>query len=267
MMWTMSPWGSRSALIKGAEIRFKPRNHLLSDSLAQSSFTKGLKFVMNFRVFPILLFFILCSIGLNCSEPESTAQPDSSRKIQPPVEEESPQWKKPLGKLREKFGLETNQLAIIVDVSEQRLYLVSDTQVVITYPVSTSRYGVGSKVGTNRTPLGTHRIASKKGEGDPIGTIFKARANTGKIAKIYEDTTKLDQDLVTTRLIWLEGLEPGVNKGKGIDSYRRYIYIHGTPEEGLIGQPRSHGCVRMKNQDIIDLFNRVSVGTLVEIQR
>jgi lipoprotein-anchoring transpeptidase ErfK/SrfK len=222
---------------------------------------------MSFRVLPIFLFFLLCLFKLNNSEPESTAQPDSSRKIQPPVEKESPQWTKPLGKLREKFGLEADQHATIVDVSEQRLYLVSDTQVVKTYPVSTSKYGVGSRAGSNKTPLGTHRIASKKGKGAPIGTIFKARANTGKIAKIYEDTTKLDQDLVTTRLMWLEGLEPGVNKGKGIDSYRRYIYIHGTPEEGLIGQPRSHGCVRMKNQDIIDFFNWVSVGTLVEIQR
>lgn len=76
----------------------------------------------------------------------------------------------------------------------------------------------------------------------------------------------MEDDLVTTRILWLQGLEPGVNQGKGIDSHARYIYIHGTPEEGLIGQPASHGCIRMYNRDVIELFDAVQEGTLVEIQ-
>ena len=96
-------------------------------------------------------------------------------------------------------------------------------------------------------------------------TIFRSRANTGKVAKILTEPIDVEEDLVLTRILWLEGLEPGVNRGPGIDSKSRYIYIHGTNEEGLIGTPASHGCLRMKNDDVIDLFDRVPVGTEVWI--
>ena len=177
-----------------------------------------------------------------------------------------PDLDRTLGKLRGKHGLSEDGKAIVVDVSEQRLYLVQGNRPVGSCPVSTSKYGVGNKNGSNKTPLGTHRVKKKYGAGAEKGAVFIARANTGRIARIYTEPKDLDEDLVTTRILWLEGLEKGLNKGKGVDSYSRYIYIHGTPEEGLIGTPASHGCVRMKNDDVIELFNRVEEGTLVEIR-
>jgi len=152
---------------------------------------------------------------------------------------------------------------IVVNISEQKLYLHEAGKPIITYPISSSKYGLGSKAGSNKTPLGQHRIVQKIGDGAPEGIIFKGRVNTGFFAEI---NGKNVGDLVTSRILWLEGLEEGKNKGAGIDSYSRYIYIHGTAEENLIGQPASHGCIRMYNKDVIDLFDRVSEGTLVDIK-
>ncbi|WP_298219473.1 L,D-transpeptidase [Halothiobacillus sp.] len=154
---------------------------------------------------------------------------------------------------------------IIIDASDQRLYLFERNQLKLEFPVSTSAIGVGSAAGSNRTPLGLHRIAEKFGDGEPIGMIFKARQPTGQLADIQTKPIKGDGDDVTTRIMWLQGLQPGINEGKGVDSHARYIYIHGTPEEGLIGQPESHGCIRMNNTQVIELFNQVPVGTLVDI--
>jgi lipoprotein-anchoring transpeptidase ErfK/SrfK len=168
-------------------------------------------------------------------------------------------------KLRALVGSDT-QPSIVVEVATQRLYLMGEDGFVSAYPVSTSKYGTGNRDGSNKTPLGAHRIKKKYGEGAPLGTIFRAREKTGKVAEIRTDETDSQEDLITTRILWLEGLEPGINKGRGIDSYRRYIYIHGTPEEGLIGKPASHGCVRMKNTDVVELFEKVPAGTLVEIK-
>ena len=154
---------------------------------------------------------------------------------------------------------------IIVDAHNQRLYLFERNQLTLEFPVSTSAVGVGSEAGSNRTPLGLHRIAEKFGDGEPIGMIFKSRKPTGKLATIQTRPIKGDGDDVTTRIMWLQGLQPGINEGKGVDSHARFIYIHGTPEEGLIGQPESHGCIRMNNKQVIELFNQVPVGTLVDI--
>ncbi|MCK4532899.1 L,D-transpeptidase [bacterium] len=172
-------------------------------------------------------------------------------------------WDRISQKLKEKFGLKSNQFVIIVSISRQKLCLIKNGEIIKTYPVSTSKYGIGSKPGSNKTPLGTHYICEKRGEGAKIGTIFKARKNTKKIAKIYTDRTDVPDDFVTTRIMWLKGLEAGVN----LETLKRYVYIHGTPEEGLIGTPASHGCVRMKNKEVIELFKLVSVGTFVEIQK
>lgn len=154
---------------------------------------------------------------------------------------------------------------IVVDTSNQRLYLFEHNQLKAKYPISSSAVGVGSAAGSNRTPLGLHRIAEKFGDGQPIGMIFKARRPTGKLATIQTKPIKGEGDDVTTRIMWLQGLQPGINEGKGVDSHARYIYIHGTPEEGLIGRPESHGCIRMNNRQVIELFNQVPVGTLVDI--
>ena len=178
---------------------------------------------------------------------------------------------KPIGKteasLVEPCTLPPLKSTIEVDISEQQLYLIchyGDHQEQQIYPVSTSKYGIGNQAGSGKTPLGQHYIKQKIGDGAPIGTIFKARRNTGRIAKINAPNTG---DLVTTRIMWLKGLEVGKNLGKGIDSYKRYIYIHGTAEENKIGQPASHGCVRMYNQDVIDLFDRIPQGTQVYLKK
>lgn len=155
---------------------------------------------------------------------------------------------------------------IKISVSDQKLYLLESDQVLLEFPVSTSAYGVGSEAGSNKTPLGKHQILRKIGDKAPLGTIFKSRINTGRVATIYTDDTDIEEDDVTTRIMRLTGLEAGKNQGPGVDSFSRYIYIHGTPEEGLIGRPASHGCVRMKNQDVIELFDRVEEGTLVIIE-
>ena len=155
---------------------------------------------------------------------------------------------------------------IRVSVANQMLYLIDNEEVIEEYPISTSVYGIGSEAGSNKTPLGKHKILNKIGDKAPLGTIFKSRINTGRKAKIYTDSTDLEEDDVTTRILRLTGLEPGKNKGPGVDSYSRYIYIHGTPEEGLIGKPASHGCIRMKNADVIKLFDQVEEGTLVMIE-
>ena len=152
-----------------------------------------------------------------------------------------------------------------VMVSEQKLLVVRDGRPEKEYPVSTSRYGTGSRQLSNQTPLGKHLIAKKIGSGAPLFSIFRNRVPTGKIAKANRSKKPVSEDLITTRILWLRGLEPGLNQGRRVDSFHRLIYIHGTPDEGLIGTPSSHGCIRMKNRDVVDLYDRVDAGTPVEI--
>lgn len=205
------------------------------------------------------LLCLLLSLGLYaCSEPEP--------EVEPPAPTPVIEFSESIRKLQDQFGLQADEPAIIVSISEQKLLLVKNEEILASYPISSSAYGIGNKAGSNKTPLGTHKISHKIGEGAETGAVFRSRALTGEMAAIYTDDTDVEDDLVTTRIMWLQGMEPGVNQGKGIDSHARYIYIHGTPEEGLIGQPASHGCIRMKNQDVIDLFEQVQEGTLVEIQ-
>lgn len=155
---------------------------------------------------------------------------------------------------------------ILVDISRQRLSLMADDgSVVKEYPCSTSRFGAGNAEGSEKTPVGLHRIAEKYGDGEPLGMVFSSRQATGRIAAVNDSPVPAGDDLITTRILRLEGLQIGLNKGRGIDSYERYIYIHGTPEEGLIGTPASHGCIRMKNADIAELYPMCPVGLTVEI--
>jgi len=170
-----------------------------------------------------------------------------------------------LEKLRTKFGLQDDQFAILIILSEQKLLLMKQGETVASYVISGSAFGAGNRAGSNQTPLGTHKISEKIGDNVPLGGVFRSRVYKGEMAKIYTDDTDVDDDLVTTRIMWLRGQESGVNVGPGIDSHARFIYIHGTPEEGLIGRPASHGCIRMYNKDVIDLFNAVPLGTFVEI--
>ena len=154
---------------------------------------------------------------------------------------------------------------IVIDTATQRLTLYQDGRPVCCYPCSTSRYGTGGAQGSNRTPLGRHVIAEKYGQDVPLGGVFSSRRYTGQIVPPNRTAIPSGQDLITTRILRLRGLEEGVNRGGTVDSYRRYIYIHGTPEEGLVGTPASHGCIRMTNAGIAELYALVDTGTEVEI--
>ena len=159
-----------------------------------------------------------------------------------------------------------NNLTIEIDISKQRLFLLDNMEIVRSYPISSSKYGEGSTQNSFKTPLGNHVIKEMIGNNAIKNTIFTSRINTKRQAEIIHDEAKSDNDYVTTRIMWLDGQEEGKNKGKGVDSYQRYIYIHGTHEEGLIGQKASHGCIRMFNSDVIELFNNVKKGTKVYIK-
>lgn len=115
------------------------------------------------------------------------------------------------------------------------------------------------------TPRGLHEIVAKFGEGAPRGAVFVSRQLTGEIYTLDLARARPDRDWILSRVLWLGGLEPGRNQGGGVDSQNRYIYIHGTAEEDRIGQPASHGCIRMRNDDVIELFDLVADGTRVEI--
>jgi len=154
---------------------------------------------------------------------------------------------------------------IYVSIKQQKLYHIKHDSIIKEYIISSSSYGIGSTLGSNKTPIGLHSIREKFGEKTPINGKMTGRVFYGEIATIYTDETKSKTDDVTSRVLWLEGLEKGKNKGKGIDSFKRYIYIHGTSEEGRLGKPASHGCIRMKNKEVIDLYKLVEVGTLVLI--
>ena len=156
-------------------------------------------------------------------------------------------------------------ILLFVSIENQKMYRIQSKNIIETYEISTSKYGIGNQMGSNKTPTGLHKINSKYGHKTPINGRMIGRVFYGQIAKIFSDTTTSKTDDITSRVLWLEGLENGINKGDNIDSYKRYIYIHGTSEEGRIGIPSSHGCVRMKNKDVIDLFNEVAIGTFVLI--
>ncbi|MDH5355023.1 MAG: L,D-transpeptidase [Gammaproteobacteria bacterium] len=132
-----------------------------------------------------------------------------------------------------------------------------------TYPVSTAEKGLGNRLDSNKTPFGVHRIKQKIGGAQPKGMVFKGREPTGRISDEY-DQRMIDE--ITSRILWLDGLEKGVNKGGDHDSYSRYIYIHGTSDEKRIGQAVSIGCIRMNNDDVIELFDNVLVNDLVIIR-
>tara|TARA_B100000780_G_scaffold244186_1_gene187688 strand:- start:2252 stop:2842 length:591 start_codon:yes stop_codon:yes gene_type:complete len=158
-----------------------------------------------------------------------------------------------------------NKTIIFVSIDAQKLYLIKKNIIIKSYSISSSEYGIGNKNGSNKTPLGLHTIARKIGEKTPINGRMIARVFTGETSIIYLDGSRSKTDDITSRILWLQGEEDGINKGENIDSFKRYIYIHGTSEEGLIGQPASHGCIRLKNKDVIDLYKDVAIGTLVLI--
>ena len=150
------------------------------------------------------------------------------------------------------------ELLLYVDIKSQNMYLLNKGIILKGFKVSSSYYGTGSEVNSLKTPLGKHEIYKKIGKDLPINAILKGRVWNGAIANVITEDIDTDFDHVTSRILWLDGLEIGKNKGSGVDSRSRYIYIHGTAEEGLIGRPASNGCIRMYNTDVIDLFDLVN---------
>lgn len=150
---------------------------------------------------------------------------------------------------------------LYVSVQSQRMYFVEGGRMRAEYAISTARNGLGASRNSGRTPEGLHRVVRKFGDGVPPLGIFKYRQYTGTVAAPGQGR----DDLITSRILWLGGLEPGVNEGGQVDSMERGIYIHGTADEASIGTPSSHGCIRMRNKDIIDLYGHVPVGALVVI--
>lgn len=143
----------------------------------------------------------------------------------------------------------------VVDVARQVMVVTEDGRVVRTYRVSTAKNGVGAAEGSRRTPPGRHRVARLYGHTAAPGQVFVSRrAVKGQILPRTAWRSGEAKDYVLTRILWLEGLEPGVNAGPGIDSRARYIYVHGTNQEQLLGTPASHGCIRLANDDMLDFF-------------
>jgi lipoprotein-anchoring transpeptidase ErfK/SrfK len=163
-----------------------------------------------------------------------------------------------------KYKKEINSL-LFVGANRQKMYLIKNNELVRTYDISTSKFGCGQEYASKKTPLGLHKISSKLGKNCPVGGIIVGSNYTGKIAPIETNPVSTGVDELTTRALKLEGAESGLNKGGKNDSHRREIYIHGTPEEGLIGTPASHGCIRMRNKDIVELFDMVKENFYVLI--
>ena len=178
-----------------------------------------------------------------------------------------------------KHSVVTTRFSLVVNIAEQTVSLFeqvrssafrrpepakagtpNDYQFVKKLSCSTSRFGIGQTEGSNRTPLGLHRIAEKIGAGAPAGTVFKSRKAVGHTSQPEFADAK-----ITTRILWLEGLEPGFNRGGNVDSHDRYIYIHGTADQSSIGKPTSCGCIHLADADLIPLFDLLPTGTLVWI--
>lgn len=163
------------------------------------------------------------------------------------------------------LGIPPSQSLLIVEIHSQTVthfekLALDRFKLVKKYRCSTSRFGVSQTEGSNCTPLGLHRIAEKIGDGWPAGTAFKARQPIGFTWK------GLPNAKITTRILWLEGLEPGFNRGGNVDSHARYIYIHGTGDQTTIGKPSSCGCIHLADDDLIPLFKLLRCGTLVWIE-
>lgn len=154
---------------------------------------------------------------------------------------------------------------IRISIPEQRLTLLAGGRIAALYPISTARNGPGEQYGSGCTPRGWHRIRIKIGAGLPPNMVFVGRRPTGELYSSELAARYPERDWILTRILWLTGLESGCNRGGDCDTLRRFIYIHGCPDETPIGSPLSHGCIRMRNHDLLELFERVRVGDRVFI--
>jgi L,D-transpeptidase YbiS len=157
-------------------------------------------------------------------------------------------------------------MKLAISIPQQSLRVLDDEGACVReYAVSTALNGAGEANGSGCTPRGQHCIRAKIGAGAPRGAVFRGRRWTGEVWSEVLNARYPQRDWILSRILWLSGCEPGRNRLGAVDSMRRFIYIHGTPDDQPMGTPLSHGCVRMRNDDVIELFERVPVGTKVEI--
>ncbi len=158
-----------------------------------------------------------------------------------------------------------SETRLLVDLAQQRLDVLRDGAALRSYAVSTAANGAGQRRDSECTPLGAHLVRARIGAGAPPGTVFVARRPTGELYTPAMRERHPDRDWILTRILWRSGLEPGHNRLGDVDTMQRYIYIHGAPDDVAMGSAGSHGCIRMRNSDIIELFDIVAVGTRVDI--
>lgn len=154
---------------------------------------------------------------------------------------------------------------IEIDLAAQRLLLIEGDHSILEFPVSTALNGAGEESGSGCTPRGLHKIRIKIGDGLPLNSVFLGRRPTGEIYSEALSAQFPQRDWILTRILWLTGTQSGINRGGSKDTLRRYIYIHGCPDSEPMGEPRSHGCIRMRNTDIVELYEKIAAGTQVYI--
>jgi len=164
---------------------------------------------------------------------------------------------------------EKSDVRLVINIAQQTLTLYKYDKEMTHYTVSTAKNGIGSQQDSGCTPLGNHIIAAKIGGSEPMNAVFVGRKPTGEVYSAELGKLHPERDWILSRILWLSGLEEGLNKGSnthgGCDTYQRYIYIHGTPDSEPMGVPLSHGCIRMRNEDILELYEQVTEGVAVTI--
>ncbi len=158
-----------------------------------------------------------------------------------------------------------NKRQIIISISRQQLTLLNNQEIEREYPVSTALNGVGEQLNSGCTPRGRHRVRLVIGRNCPLNTVFIGRRATGELYSDELGQQQPQRDWILTRILWLTGDESGFNRGGECDTLKRYIYIHGTPQREPMGEPLSHGCIRMRNRDIVELCELAGAGTEVMI--
>lgn len=164
------------------------------------------------------------------------------------------------------YSVSEKNLHIVVSIAEQSLTLFNGDDCLQQYSISTAKNGAGEQQGSGCTPRGLHIIRAMVGRNEPLNSVFVGRRPTGELYTTELANSFPERDWVLTRILWLSGLEKGKNRLGKVDTMRRYIYIHGCPDELPMGIPLSHGCIRMRNSDIVELFDKVHPGVKVEIR-
>ncbi len=166
-----------------------------------------------------------------------------------------------------RLGIKPGERLLVVRIGAATLQFYRRGEVVRSYGVSTSKRPPSNVKNSLGTPRGLHEIAERIGAGQPAGMVFKSRVPTGRhYSELLTSEDGINDNLITSRILWLRGLEPGFNRGGEVDTYERYVYIHGTNHNSRIGQPLSSGCVLLRDLDVIELYDEVRVGDLVWIE-